>query len=1139
MMKKQKSQHDDMSNNNNNNNVNSEKSVMMMMMMRGSSSNNKRSEQSSGQMLAQSAAPSNLAQDQRTKQKEAITTLDNNTNQARASTQSRLVFGLSSKTNRLKHDEYAEERRRQANAITSTIVQTKTLSSDGGGQPAAVVGSIVQQKSTNSSNLLQDKNNQQVVLMPKTSQPSIDNNNNKVSPISTTVINNSPSTIRASKYGNFYKPQDLVTNNNNNRIQEQQQQETSKMPSASDLNQTSQLKKHKQPKQEAQQVRRTRSPQRTSKQDQAFNNATISSQSNDQSSDERKGDFNCKTTTAKKAAPREPSPVKASKEQQTTDNKPKAEIKMQFNIPPPPPINSNSTKNSVVSYAKARIYDKPIKQVLSNPPAPQSLLLSSQANGSGLSLSFGGSQSASSLLNSSKIPESILCGFKPPKQINVSKAREKWEGGEPFAKCKSRQRLAAQANKKLLGGTWSMTSVVATQQLQLQQALAQSSSYNNNRISSLNNATSSLLIQSDPTVKILTRGSVLERVQQFEKAPITPSSSSGSVKSSSSSINGDDSSSSTSTSSGDDEDDSVEQNNINLSQQTQHSSKEIDNNKSSTSSTTNKNFISNSSSKSSSDQQLSSQNTNTNKLSSIVSTSNHQQPSLQARRLSFRRRSSSSNSIIPKFYHPNGKPNTYEIELQKKNIVSCFDKFPDRKALLSGPNYRRHFHSIALACGFSEYFKEPLYLYIKHKMINSNLLHSPSSANGNANGFALATATNLINGGSSSFSNGSSSSSVIGRKTSTIGIGLNEMKRNSIVNNNNDQTVNRKINLLSRAASIDNSTMEKIQNQNFITCDQFLICWKQIISSCFDQTAQFINLLTFGQRNYLLPDDFVPLIQSIIDDHPGLKFLRAAPDFHMRYIQTVIARIYYNINKSWTGKININELRRSNLLNVLKLLSQEEDINQITDYFSYEHFYVIYCKFWNLDQDHDLLISKEDLARHNDAAISSRIIDRIFMGIVSKQIQQTGKMSYTDFVWFLIAEEDKKHPRSIEYWFRLIDIDGDGYISMYEMEYFYYEQMKRLELMNIEALPFLDSACQILDLVNPKEKNKISLSDLKRTKMATIFFDTFINLEKYLEHESREFVSTRDVIQDGVVISDWDRYASEEYENLVTEETSV
>ena len=54
------------------------------------------------------------------------------------------------------------------------------------------------------------------------------------------------------------------------------------------------------------------------------------------------------------------------------------------------------------------------------------------------------------------------------------------------------------------------------------------------------------------------------------------------------------------------------------------------------------------------------------------------------------------------------------------------------------------------------------------------------------------------------------------------------------------------------------------------------------------------------------------------------------------------------------------------LFQMIVLLEEEDDINQITDYFSYEHFYVIYCKFWELDKDHDLFIDKDDLARHND-----------------------------------------------------------------------------------------------------------------------------------------------------------------------------
>ena len=113
----------------------------------------------------------------------------------------------------------------------------------------------------------------------------------------------------------------------------------------------------------------------------------------------------------------------------------------------------------------------------------------------------------------------------------------------------------------------------------------------------------------------------------------------------------------------------------------------------------------------------------------------------------------------------------------------------------------------------------------------------------------------------------------------------------------------------------------------------------------------------------------------------------------------------------------------------------------------------------------------------------------------------------------------------------------------------------------------------MLDMIKPAKPGKISLSDLKKCKMTSIFFDTFFNLEKYLDHEQRDpFASAREHDSDGhevkeaseiklnkkllVVtstspiflivlfflfhlqqLSDWDRFAAEEYELLVTEES--
>ncbi|KAH8420820.1 hypothetical protein KR222_005637 [Zaprionus bogoriensis] len=342
---------------------------------------------------------------------------------------------------------------------------------------------------------------------------------------------------------------------------------------------------------------------------------------------------------------------------------------------------------------------------------------------------------------------------------------------------------------------------------------------------------------------------------------------------------------------------------------------------------------------------------------------------------------------------------------------------------------------------------------------------------------------------------------------------------------------------------------------------RFVEFWKQMNVYCHEAASRFVYILSRGQRfrSYIVPEDLVPMVQDVVDTHPGLAFLKEATEFHSRYVHTVIARIFYSVNRSWSGKITISELKRSDLLEMISLLEEEDDINQIMAFFSYEHFYVIYCKFWELDKDHDLLINQDDLAKHSDNALSTRIVERIFSGCVTRSDNKKSpddepKMSYTDFVWFILSEEDKRTPTAIEYWFRCMDIDGDGALSMYELEYFYEEQQQRMEGIGIECLPFEDCLCQMLDMIKPANRDSITLGDLKRCKMTHVFFDTFFNLEKYLDHEQRDpFAAQRD---ESVNIlrrskfyssfmlnfvlrfqtSDWDRFAAQEYELLISEE---
>ena len=56
----------------------------------------------------------------------------------------------------------------------------------------------------------------------------------------------------------------------------------------------------------------------------------------------------------------------------------------------------------------------------------------------------------------------------------------------------------------------------------------------------------------------------------------------------------------------------------------------------------------------------------------------------------------------------------------------------------------------------------------------------------------------------------------------------------------------------------------------------------------------------------------------------------------------------------------------------------------------------------------------------------------------------------------------------------------------------------------------------MLDMIRPLNKHAITLKDLKQCKMTPVFFDTFFNLEKYLDHEQRDpFATQRETDEDG------------------------
>ncbi|KAJ2781423.1 Serine/threonine-protein phosphatase 2A regulatory subunit B'' subunit alpha [Coemansia javaensis] len=334
--------------------------------------------------------------------------------------------------------------------------------------------------------------------------------------------------------------------------------------------------------------------------------------------------------------------------------------------------------------------------------------------------------------------------------------------------------------------------------------------------------------------------------------------------------------------------------------------------------------------------------------------------------------------------------------------------------------------------------------------------------------------------------------------------------------------------------------------------------WLQLRRASPDVHALVFNVLADDPaqpRAHLTRDDIKVLVSDVVDHHYELEFLEGQDQFLQSYAETVVERIFYVANRTWDGRLVLSQFRRADIVGMLRAVEDGIDVGvESPGVFSYKHFYVLFCSFFELDTNRDSLLDARDLLRYFNGTLSRRAISRIMMGKgrpsehVPRRAAASGsaaaaadakakaekrkakplsrydlnvrlsdcRMTYRDFIWFLLSEIDKTTPTAVEYWFRCLDLDGDGVLSIYELEYFYDEQLGRMEEdVAGDTILLDDLMCQLSDLVRPEREGLITLKDLRRTPPALVpvFFDAFMNLTRFLEHDSRTSFLQRQLAQ--------------------------
>lgn len=169
------------------------------------------------------------------------------------------------------------------------------------------------------------------------------------------------------------------------------------------------------------------------------------------------------------------------------------------------------------------------------------------------------------------------------------------------------------------------------------------------------------------------------------------------------------------------------------------------------------------------------------------------------------------------------------------------------------------------------------------------------------------------------------------------------------------------------------------------------------------------------------------------------------------------------------------------------------------------------------------MLSKQELGGYGSGTLTTVFLDRLF----AECITYDGEMDYKTYLDFVLALENRQEPQSLQYLFRILDFDHNGYLTTFNLNYFfkvdaklykpfwsfivshvhfYYLQgiQEQILIHNAELVNFEDVKDEIFDMIKPKDPAKITLKDIIDSGQGETMVSILIEFHRFWTYENRE-----------------------------------
>ena len=238
------------------------------------------------------------------------------------------------------------------------------------------------------------------------------------------------------------------------------------------------------------------------------------------------------------------------------------------------------------------------------------------------------------------------------------------------------------------------------------------------------------------------------------------------------------------------------------------------------------------------------------------------------------------------------------------------------------------------------------------------------------------------------------------------------------------------------------------------------------------------------------------LVQFITDFIPKTNSLRPLEDknewFKEYYIQYVISLFGFHF-----GSFCFNEIIDAQKLFTSQLFCMFVNIDRVNGMNPFKisealSIYQTYAK--DINEENDGMKEKKDMKIMCESEFSNAFLDRLF------EIMPTfeGMIDYSLFLEFYIAYQNMDKKQGIDFFFKLLDIDGDSYVSRNDALYFYKSLIEETMIEKIDEDRFFS---ELFDAVSGDPMKGVTVNDLYKMGSIT-FIKKLIDIKYFKEWET-------------------------------------